>query len=199
MQEEVRHTEGTLKELWDEKPLVANVILMSAIWTTCSFTYYLAKFQLKYIPGDPFVNSVVSSMADAISRPVAYFAYKCMHTRKVMLMFFTMSAIGSIPVIFSGGASDSFKEFIVPICLLVANFGSCGNFSNLYIGHLDLFPVVFGTTTMGICNVVARFATIFAPVVAEVEEPYPMIAYTALCIMAAITSMFIRDKVKTFY
>ena len=141
---------------------------MSAIWSTCSFTYYLAKFQLKFIAGNVFVNSVTSSLADAFSRPVAYFAYKCMDTRRVMLMFFLISAFSSIPVMFSEGASQSYKDYVVPTCLLFANFGSCGNFSNLYIGHLDLFPLVFGTTTMGICNVIARFVTIFAPIVAEV-------------------------------
>ena len=195
----MRKTEGTLKELWAEKALVANVALMSAIWTTCSFTYYLAKFQLKFIAGNVFVNSFTSSIADAVSRPVAYYAYKCMHTRRVMLMFFLISAFGSIPVIFSENASDTFKAYVVPACLTIANFGSCGNFSNLYIGHLDLFPLVFGTTTMGICNVIARFLTVFAPIVAEVEEPYPEIAYTVLCFVAAITSLFIKDKVKTYY
>lgn len=116
-----------------------------------------------------------------------------------MLMFFVLSAVGSIPVMFSENASEEFKQYVVPACLWVANFGSCGNFSNLYIGHLDLFPVVFATTTMGICNVVARAATVLAPIVAEIKEPYPEITYTALCFIAAVTSIFIRDKSKTFY
>ena len=116
-----------------------------------------------------------------------------------MLIFFTISAIGSIPVIFSQNASEGYKQYIVPVCLWIANFGSCGNFANLYIGHLDLFPLVFATTTMGICNVVARSLTVFAPLVAEIEEPYPEIAYSVMCFIAAVTSLFIRDKSRTFY
>ena len=196
---EMKHTVGTMKELIGEREIMINLALMTAIWTTCSFTYYLAKFQLKFIAGNVFVNSLSSSVADALSRPVAYFAYKCMHTRRVMLMFFTISAVGSIPVMFSENASVGFKSYAVPACLWIANFGSCGNFSNLYIGHLDLFPMVFATTTMGICNVVARALTVLAPIVAEIKEPYPEITYTALCFVAAITSIFIRDKSKTFY
>ena len=46
-------------------------------------------------------------------------------------MFFTISAIGSIPVMFSEHASEGFKEYIVPVCLWIANFGSSGNFSKL--------------------------------------------------------------------
>ena len=87
----------------------------------------------------------------------------------------------------------------MPVCLWIGNFGSCANFSNLFIGHLDLFPLVFATTTMGICNVIARGLTVFAPLVAEVEEPYPEITYTFLCFVAAITSFFIRDKSKIYY
>ena len=87
----------------------------------------------------------------------------------------------------------------MPVCLWIGNFGSCANFSNLFIGHLDLFPLVFATTTMGICNVIARGLTVFAPLVAEVEEPYPEITYTFLCFVAAIISFFIREKSKIYY
>ena len=41
---EMKHTVGTLKELFAEREIMINLALMTAIWTTCSFTYYLAKF-----------------------------------------------------------------------------------------------------------------------------------------------------------
>ena len=41
---ELRHTVGTIRELTGEKEIMINLALMTAIWTTCSFTYYLAKF-----------------------------------------------------------------------------------------------------------------------------------------------------------
>ena len=59
--------------------------------------------------------------------------------------------------------------------------------------------MVFATTTMGICNMIARGITVLAPLVAEIKEPYPEITYTVLCLIAAVTSFFIRDKSKIYY
>lgn len=79
------------------------------------------------------------------------------------------------------------------------NFGSSATFGNLYIGHMDLFPVVFSTTSMGICNIVARLCTIFAPIVAEIDEPTPEILITILLGAAMIISLFIRNKTNQYY
>ena len=83
--------------------------------------------------------------------------------------------------------------------LLVTTFGSAGQFCNLYLAHLDLFPVVFATTTMGLCNIVARSVTIFCPVFAEVPYPVPAITFVVMSFVAAILATQVRDKVKSFY
>ena len=90
-----------MKELFEEKDIMINLILMAIIWTTCAFTYYLAMFKVTFVAGNIFRNAVAQSMADALSRPTAYVAYKYSNTRKVMFLFFMVSTIGSIPVIFS--------------------------------------------------------------------------------------------------
>ena len=79
------------------------------------------------------------------------------------------------------------------------NLGTAATFGNLYIGHLDLFPVVFASTSMGICNIIARVITATAPVVAEIDEPTPEIIFTVLSICAVIISLFIRKKTNKYY
>ena len=39
-----KHCQGTLKEMWADKDLVVNLVLIALLWTVCSFTYYLGKF-----------------------------------------------------------------------------------------------------------------------------------------------------------
>ena len=79
------------------------------------------------------------------------------------------------------------------------NSGLNSCFTIIYIGHIDLFPVVFSTTSMGTVNIFARFFTIFAPIVAEVKEPVPEILFTTLCVTAAVVSYFVRKKTEKFY
>ena len=116
-----------------------------------------------------------------------------------MVAFFSCAAIGSAPVIWSEMASDNYRAYFVPVCLFVMNAGIAASFGNLYIGHMDLFPVVFSTTTMGFCNIFARFVTIFAPVAAELNEPIPEIMFTAMCVTAVIMSLFVRRKTANYY
>ena len=100
---------------------------------------------------------------------------------------------------FSEVASQGFKDYAVPACLFVMNFGTSATFGSLYIGHMDLFPVVYNTTSMGLCNILARFCTIFAPLVAEIKEPTPEIVFTSLSVAAVIVTLFIKKKTSTFY
>ena len=116
-----------------------------------------------------------------------------------MTIFFVLASIGSFPVMFSEMASENYRNYFVPVCLFVMNAGVSASFANLYIGHLDLFPMVFASTSMGICNILARFITILAPMVAEVSEPVPEIVFTTVCIIAAIVSIFVRNKSVKYY
>jgi len=140
-----------------------------------------------------------SSLSDTISRPFGLLIYRRMGPKRAFLLLFSIGFIGSIPVIFSETASQGFKDYVVPACLFLMNFGSSATFGNLYIGHMDLFPVVFSTTSMGICNIVARLCTVFAPVVAEIDEPTPEILITILMGAALVISLFIRNKTNQYY
>ena len=95
--------------------------------------------------------------------------------------------------------TEFYTNHVLPVSLLLCTFGAAGQFCNLYIAHLDLFPLVFATTTMGVCNIVARSITIFSPMVAEIPYPVPAITFTTMSFIAAILATQVRDKVKTFY
>ena len=134
-----------------------------------------------------------------MARPIGYYVYVKMGPRPALMVLFATSTVGSFPVMFSEMASKTFNDIIVPGCLFVMNLGTSATFGNLYIGHLDLFPSVFSSTSMGLCNIIARVLTAAAPIVAEISEPTPEIIFTALCIIAIITSYFIRKKTNKYY
>ena len=115
------------------------------------------------------------------------------------MVLFATSAIGSFPVMFSEMASKTFNDTVVPGCLFIMNLGTSATFSNLYIGHLNLFPSVFSSTSMGFCNITARLITAASPLVAEIAQPTPEIIFTSLSVVAMLTSYFIRKKTDHYY
>ena len=57
------------------------------------------------------------------------------------------------------------------------------------------FPVLKRTTAIGICNFIARLFTMFAPLVAELDRPIPIIMVIVVTLIALITSFtFPSDK-----
>ena len=195
----MKHCEGTLKELWEDKDLVVNLFLLSIIWSITSFTFYLGKFQLNFVAGSIFRNSIFSSLADTVARPMGLLMYRKLNIKTSLGCLFAISTIGSFPVMFSENASEGYKDYVVPICLFTMNLGSSATFGNLYMGHMDLFPIVFSTTTMGICNIMARTLTVFAPIVAQIDQPTPEIIYTTLSVIGLIVTLFIRKKTNKYY
>ena len=91
-------------------------------------------------------------------------------------------------------ASDPGISF--PFLIGVARGGSIAVFVTVWVAHPKMFPTLFAVTSMGISNIFSRSFVIFAPIVAEVEHPTPIILYTVLNIIACICSMFIIDDPK---
>ena len=196
----MRHCQGSLRELASDRDLLKNLLVVSVTWALTSFTFYLIIFKLKSLPGNIYVNSAFTSIASALGHFAALGLYKVMHTRKAMIFFFVLQVIGSVPLCLQQYSQNAiYTELILPCSLLVCMFGCAGQFCNLYVSHLDLFPLVFATTTMGVCNIVARSVTIFSPLFAEIPYPVPMVTFAVMSLVAAILATQVRDKVKTFY
>jgi hypothetical protein len=51
-------------EFLRDKTIFLNLIIMILMWVTVGFSFYMVKFQLKYLPGNIYTNSVSSSGAE---------------------------------------------------------------------------------------------------------------------------------------
>ena len=46
---------------------LTNLLIFIYLACTASFVYYLINFYLKYIPGNTYINTIVATLAEAIS------------------------------------------------------------------------------------------------------------------------------------
>ena len=51
-------------------------------------------------------------------------------------------------------------------------------------------------TSMGICNFFSRFTAMFAPLVAELEPPIPMVIIIIFCTASLLVSLLMKEKEK---
>ena len=79
------------------------------------------------------------------------------------------------------------------IYIIFLRMGLTAAFTAVYINHPKMFPTLFAATSIGITNLIARSIMIFAPFVAEISYPTPMIIFSILSFMAFLSSYFILD------
>jgi hypothetical protein len=81
------------------------------------------------------------------------------------------------------------------LVLLVAKSGAELAFAFVTLIHLELFPTNFLVTSYGICNIVCRMVTMFAPIVAEVSNPLvPLSFLVGLNLMGVLGSVVLKKK-----
>ena len=69
--------------------------------------------------------------------------------------------------------------------IMVTNLGVVIAFDIAYLINPELFPTILLASAYGICNIFGRAVSIFAPIVAKIPNPYPLIiliGYSLLCV-----------------
>ena len=81
---------------------------------------------------------------------------------------------------------------MVPLGVLGAKAGIQIAFVFLYFSMVNYFQSAFLGFVMGISNVVGRSTTVLAPLIAEMNDPIPMISTLALCLIALVLCLMLR-------
>ena len=135
-----------------------NLIVLLFLWVAASFDYFLINFQLKYIQGDVFVNTIVSSVSEVCAYIISGALYDTIGPKVSFIASFIIAIIGSVFYIIFGDA----HETLIPLMILSAKFGISGAFNVVYLAN-GLFPPAYASTTFGMCNFFARLASMLAP------------------------------------
>jgi len=75
--------DGSLKDLLKIRRHLINLLLMVYIWIASSFDLYLINYSIKNLPGDFFMNQLISCISDIGVAALGGFAYAKMGLRLV--------------------------------------------------------------------------------------------------------------------
>jgi hypothetical protein len=176
-------------------------MVMSVIWSACSFNFFLVFFLTKYLPGNIFVNGMVSTGSGIAAYAFAGVIYKMAGLKRSIILTMSIAALGGVSIlayqITTKRDMKHHSDLTFPVLFLLANFGVCSTFSTVFLSAADetLFPRLFAGSAFGICNFLARTATLFAPLVAEMEGLTPMMIYTSLSLVSLLASVFLPLQV----
>lgn len=57
------------------KVILLNLIIMIILWSVTSLNYYLITYYMKYVPGNIFVNTSISTISELLAYASSGFAY----------------------------------------------------------------------------------------------------------------------------
>jgi len=172
--------------------ILVNLAVMTFMWVTCSFNYYMIALYVKYLPGNIYVNCIAGAVAELFANATGGLLYAKLGMKISITSLFVMSAIGGFCILLVG-AED---VFWMPFFVVIAKFGLSGVISILYVSNVDVFPTLFCSTAIGICNFASRFLTIFSAQVAEIEPPLPMILFSSLFLAGSVLIHFAKPTSK---
>jgi len=154
-------------------------------------------FQLKYIPGNIFVNMTISAIAEVLAHAVCACIFSKIGPKITFVVGFSISAAGGACLAFIDHESlgEGETDYVTPVFVLLARFGISLALCSCYVSTPWLFPTIICSTAYGICNIVGRSLAILAPSVAEIEGSLPMLIYAGTSAFAGFTSLFIKTKV----
>ena len=160
------------------------------MWVTVGFSFYMVKFQLKYLPGNIYTNSVSSSGAEIGGIIGAGVLYQKFGIKISFSLLFFASVIGGFLILIFGEAHKD----LMPAFIMLARIGTSGAFNVVYISNQDVFPTLFKGSAMGYCNFFTRIFCTLAPQIAEKPNPLPMVIFITINIIAGIVIQFIKTN-----
>ena len=133
-----------------------------------------------------YLNTFVAAGAEMVSYFVTSLVYDRIGIKIMNIAGYSIGLAGSIVFIIFGASYPD----LVPVMLLPAAYGvSTGCMIN-WLSNVELFPVIYASSTIGICNIFCRLTNILAPQFAEFKQPIPMIIVAVTSILAIILTFF---------
>ena len=129
------------------------------MWIVFAFNYYLIFFQIRYMEGDFFINTIVSSVSELLAYAISGLIIDRMGMKISYLFSFTIVITGSMLYIFLRETHAN----LTPYLLLLTSFGTCFGCNINWNSNALLFPFIYASSTSGICILFARSLGILTP------------------------------------
>ena len=159
-----------------QRKIIVNLLIMSVIWLTTVFNFYLNMFILNTFK-QIYLCAVLGALSDIFAYIFSGAVYRTLGIRWTLSMLFMSSFAGGLLILVYGLKHKSMWVF--PFLVMFQRIGITGSYNVISIGNSDIFPVLFATTAFGLCNFLGRASAVVSPIMALMKEPLPMQIFTA--------------------
>ena len=114
-----------------DRTILVNLVCMTIVWVAASFCYYLISFQLKYIQGDIWINSIVSSTSELFAFGLSGIIVGKLGLKWTIVISFIVANVGMICL----AAIQPDNQTLLAMFIIGSKFGISANFNMAYVGN----------------------------------------------------------------
>ena len=151
--------DGSLKDLIKNRKLFVNLLVFTGLWIVTGFNWYLVYFQLSSMSGDFFINVMITASSDILAYSISGFLIDALGIRICYLSSFAIAITGGVLYLVFRVSNPS----LIPIFLLLSNYGNSWGCNINWNSNAKLFPVLYASSTNGVCYLISKLSTIVAP------------------------------------
>ena len=167
------------------------MVIMAILWGVTALNYYLIAYYMKYVPGNLYVNTTVSTVSELSAYATSGVIYSYVGGNKTFMVSFLIAALGGLLIAFIPADGYLIASFV-----FIAKFGIAISYNLVYVITASLFPTERSATAFGLCEMSAMLCSVMSPVLAELKGSTPMLFYSGTSILALISALFLRQKQK---
>jgi hypothetical protein len=164
---------------------------MIIIWSFCTFSFYLVPYYLDTLPGNLFLLSSSTAIAEIVASVVSLLITNRFETKKSIALFAFISCFSTIGIILLSSLYKGSSQIPDALGYLIQYTGFVTTFNMVYVIVNELFPTLYVATAYGACNIIGRAVAVSSPLVARVNPPWPMLILAVYSLVCAVLAIFL--------
>ncbi len=185
------HLTGSLSDLIKIRKHLINLVILMYLWVAASFNLYMISFYMKYVGKNIFIATLTSCLGDIPLSIGGGFLYHFLGPKYAMPIFLSVAVMGSISLATWAQPKYELGNGLMSVLVLFTRSGIKCTFDSCYLANSTIFPAIFAGTAFGLCNIGAKLVTIFAPAMAEITPPTPMVIFSCFASIALVAALMI--------
>ena len=131
------------------------------LWSASLAAYYTVYFHIRYLPGDLFLKTLVFAGCEVSAYLIGNMFTKKIGMKASFVASFMLAVLSTIVYLII--KDQKALQNYTAISLAAAGFGIVWACNVNWNGNAAIFPVIFASSTNGICNIFGRLSSSLAP------------------------------------
>ncbi|CDW88182.1 solute carrier family member 5 [Stylonychia lemnae] len=176
----------SFREFLQDKSNVRNLIVNVLLWMITIVAYTIIVFHGNYFPSDYYDSYIAGLCVELFAYIIGELLYAKTTGKKFFFFSYTLAGVFGSFILIS-------QEYPEMMASFMSRFFISLTYTGIYMSN-SVFPVLFSSTTFGVCNFFAGLAGMLSyEVILKLDDPIQVSIMIVLCLGGGMISIFLKE------